>query len=68
MHNENINQMRADTLARSMINNNMTEFWKDVKKNSNVFLVTNVDGSVGDLEIAKIWKYHHKSLLNIVKK
>ena len=29
-HNEN--QMRADALARSMMNNDMTEFWKDVKK------------------------------------
>ena len=48
--------MRADALARSMMNNDMTEFWKDVKKNSNsnVFLATNVDGSVGNTEIAEI--------------
>ena len=44
----------------------MTEFWKDVKKNtnSNVSLATNVDGSVGDTEIAEMWKCHYKSLLN----
>ena len=50
----NVNQMKADALARSMMNNDMNEFWKDVKKNtnSNVSLATNVDGSVGDTEIA----------------
>ena len=66
-HNEN--QMRADALARSMMNNDMTEFWKDVKKNSNsnVSLVTNVDGSVGNTEIAEMWKCHYKSLLNSVQ-
>ena len=53
-HNEN--QMRADALARSMMNNDMTKFWKDVKKNSNsnVSLATNVDGSVGNTEIAEM--------------
>ena len=52
-HNEN--QMRADALARSMINNDMTGFWKDVKKNtnSNVSLATNVDGSVETLKLLK---------------
>ena len=48
--------MKADALARSMMNNDMNEFWKDVKKNtnSNVSLATNVDGSVGNTEIAKM--------------
>ena len=66
-HNEN--QMRADALAQSMMNNDMTESWKDVKQNtiSNVSLATNVDGSVGDTEIAEMWKYHYKSLLNSVQ-
>ena len=66
-HNEN--QMRADALARSMMNNDMAEFWKDVKKNSNsnVSLATNVDGSVGNTEIAEMWKCHYKSLLNSVQ-
>ena len=61
--------MRADALARSMMNNDMTEFWKDVKKNSNfnVSLATNVDGSVGDTEITEMWKCHYKSLLNSVQ-
>ena len=47
----------------------MTEFWKDVKKNSNsnVSLATNVDGSVGNTEIAEMWKCHYKSLLNSVQ-
>ena len=65
----NVNQMKADALARSMMNNDMNEFWKDVKKNtnSNVSLATNVDGSVGDTEIANMWKCHYKSLLNSVQ-
>ena len=47
----------------------MTEFWKDVKKNtnSNVSLATNVDGSVEDTEIAEMWKCDYKSLLNSVQ-
>ena len=47
----------------------MNEFWKDVKKNtnSNISLATNVDGSVGDTEIAEMWKCHYKSLLNSVQ-
>ena len=54
--------MRADALARSIMNNDMTEFWKDVKKytNSNVSVATNVDGSVGGTEIAEMC--HYKSL------
>ena len=53
-HNEN--QMRADPFARSMINSDMNEFWKDVKKNtnSNVSLATNVNGTVGDTEVAEM--------------
>ena len=66
-HNES--QMRADALARSMMNKDMNGFWIDVKKNtnSNVSLATNIDGSVGDTEIAEMWKCHYKSLLNSVK-
>ena len=61
--------MRADALARSKMNNDMTEFWKDVKKNTNskVSLAADVDGSVGDTEIAELWKCHYKSLLNSVQ-
>ena len=61
--------MKADALARSMMNNDITEFWKDVKKNSNsnVSLATNVDDSVGNTEIAEMWKCHYKSLLNCVQ-
>ena len=66
-HNDS--QMRADALARSMMNKDMNAFWKDVKKNtnSNVSLATNIDGSVGDTEIAEMWKCHYKSMLNSVQ-
>ena len=62
-------KMRADSLARSMMNNDMTGFWKDVHKitNSKVPLVTKVDGCVGDTNIAVMWKCHYKSLLNSVE-
>ena len=66
-HNES--QMRADALARSMMNKDMNAFLKDVKKNtnSNVSLATNIDRSAGDTEIAVMWKCHYKSLLNSVQ-
>ena len=62
-------KMRGDSLARSMMNNNMTGFWKDVHKiiNSKVPLATIVNGCVGDTNIAEMWKYHFKSLLNSVE-
>ena len=68
-YQHNVNQKKADALARSMVKNDMNEFLKDVKKttNSNVSLATNVDGSVGDTEIAEMWKCHYKSLLNSVQ-
>ena len=61
--------MRADSLARSMMNNVMTGFWKDVHKitNSKVPLATKVHGCVGDTNIAEMWKCHYKSLLNSVE-
>ena len=62
-------KMRADSLARSMMNNDMTGFWKDVHKitNSKIPLATKVDGCVGDTNIAEMWKCHYKSLLNSVE-
>ena len=53
-----------------MMSNDMNGFWRDVKKNanSNVSFATNVDGSVGDTEIAEMWKCHNKSLLPIAKR
>ena len=45
-------------------------FWKDARKktNSNFSLATNIDGSVGDNKIAKMWKCHYKFLLNSAQK
>ena len=62
-------KMRADLLARSMMNIDMTGFWKDVHKitNSKVHLATKVDGCVGDPNIAEMWKCHYKSLLNSIE-
>ena len=62
-------KMRVDSLARSMMNNDMTGFWKDVHKitNSKVPLATKVDECVGDTNIAEMWKCHYKSLLNSVE-
>ena len=59
--------MRADSLARSMMNNDMTRFWKDVHKitNSKVPLATKVDGCVGDTNIAK--KSNSSCAFNLIK-
>ena len=47
---QNESKMRTDLLARSMMNNDMIRFWKDVYKvtNSKVTLTTKVDGCVRD--------------------
>ena len=65
--NENI--MRADSLARSIMNNDITDFWKDVHKitHSEVPLATKLDRCVGNANIADMWKCHYKSLLNSVE-
>ena len=62
-------KMQADSLARSMMNNYLTGFWKNVHKltNSKVPLATKVDGCVGDTNIAEMGKCHYKSLLNSVE-
>ena len=64
---QNENTMRADTLARSMMSNGMTPFWKDEQRdiNSNVPIATKVDGCVGDTKV--MWKCHYKNLFNSVK-
>ena len=62
--------MRANALAESMMNNDMNGFWKDVHTitNSKVHLAIKVEGCVGDLKIAEMWKCQCKSLLNSVQK
>ena len=37
------------------------------KKTSNDSLATNIDASVGKTDIAELWKFHYKCLLNIVQ-
>ena len=68
-YQQNEIKMRVDSLARSMMNNGMTGFWKYVHKitNSKVPLATKVDGCVGDTNIAEMWKCHYKSLLKSVE-
>ena len=60
-YQQNKNVMRADALARSMMNNDMTGFWKDVHTitNSKVSLPIKVDGGVGDMNISEMWKCQH---------
>ena len=47
----------------------MNDFWKDVEKNTNanVSLATNVNGFVGDTEIAEMRECRYKSLQNSVQ-
>ena len=52
----NKSRMRADALAKSMMDNDMVVFWKEVQKsvNSKVFLATKIDRSVGDANITEM--------------
>ena len=57
---------RSDALARDLSTNDITGFWKKVKRNNNSVLSNKIDGATGDDAIADKWKCHYKNLLNSV--
>ena len=61
--------MRRDSLANNLMQNNITSFWKEVKSlnNCKTPLPTNIDGVVGEQNIADLWKKHYECLFNSVK-
>ena len=65
----NENTMRADSLARKLQNNNVNDFWKEIKSvnNCKTPLPSNIDGVSGPEEISQLWRQHYSELLNCVK-
>ena len=61
--------MRADSLARKLQNNNLTDFWKEVKvlNNKKTPLPSDIEVSSPD-KIAELWRRHYSNLFNCVKK
>jgi hypothetical protein len=63
-------QLRADAYARSLSDNDYYRFWKDIQRSSNgksTKFVNCVGGSVGDSNIACMWKCYFEELYNSVK-
>ena len=62
-------QMKADSLAKSVENTDCKKFWKDVNKVSckkATSHVNKIGTCVGEREICEMWKDHFKSLYNSV--
>ena len=61
--------IRANAHANSLMEKDMTLFWKGIKKDSDarVPLVPMIDNCIGDKEICDMWQAHYKTLLNSVK-
>ena len=61
--------MRADSLARNMQNNNLTDFWKEVKiiNNNRTPLPSDIEGVSCPEKIADLWREHYSKLFNCVK-
>ena len=59
----------ANAHANSLMEKDMTSFWKGIKKDSNarVLLAPMIDNCIGDKEICDMWQAHYKTLLNSVK-
>ena len=61
--------IRANAHANSLMEEDMTSFWKGIKKDSNarVPLANTIDNCIGDKEVCDMWQAHYKTLLNSVK-
>ena len=61
--------IRANAHANSLMEKDMTSFWKGIKKDSNarVPFAPMIDNCIGDKEICDMWQAHYKTLLNSVK-
>lgn len=61
--------MRADSLARKLQNNNLTNFWKEVRvmNNSKTPLPSDIEGVSSPEKIAESWREHYCNLFNCVK-
>ncbi len=58
--------LKADALAKSILNKHPNEFGKGVKKSQgkSTILASTINGVTGETDIANLWKDHFESLYN----
>ncbi len=63
------NTMRKDSLTRKLHDNDVDNFWKEVKliNNNSMPLPMNIDGVVGVDKITEIWRKHYFDLFNCIR-
>lgn len=62
--------MRADSMAKKLLGNDVTGFWKEVKalNRSNTSLPNNIEGvTLVACNIAELWRQHYSVLFNCIK-
>ncbi len=61
--------MRKDSLARKLHDNDVVNFWKEVRliNNSSMPLPTNIDGVVGVDKITEIWRKNYFDLFTCIR-
>jgi hypothetical protein len=60
---------KADAMAKQLSDNNMNDFWKNVKQMSknNSVMANVVNGCTGEWDIVNMWEDHYKQLFNSVR-
>ena len=66
---KNEQAIRADSMAKKLLDNNVVEFWKEVRvlNNCKASLPCTVDGTSGSHNIAELWRQHYSNLFNCLK-
>ena len=66
---KNEQAIRADAMARKLLVNDITSFWKEVKlmNRSNTVLPCTVEGVSGTDNIAELWRKHYSGLFNCIQ-
>ena len=62
-------ELRADSLAKNLLQKEYVSFWKDVDKNNckKLPISDTVNGSTGHEEVANMWRSHYQNLFTTVK-
>ena len=65
---KNEQNMRADSMAKKLLSNNATDFWKEVRvlNNCKAPLPCSVGGVSGTSNIAEVWRLHYSALFNCI--
>ena len=70
MCRSNVKKIKADSLAKKLLNKDSRHFWKEIKKfkgNDSNTLAFTIDNVSGEKEICDLWKDHYKNVLNFSK-